>query len=240
MFTILDTQIEALSRQLRSDGLPQDVRVVYRGRNIVAAWRPNADTEEVNIKSFRVPALYNRLIYGHLRPSKAKRSYLYSKRLIELGFRTPKPYAYIEVHGRCRTLTRSYYISEQLPDSWREIRYIERRADFDRLVRALALWSAQLSRCGVLVKDFSPGNVLMRDDGAGSWEFALVDVNRMAFDIHDPYRLAERAGYLIDTEAGMKLWADTYAEALHLDPKLTRRATLGTYYRLQQKVIRRK
>lgn len=239
MFTILDSQIDSLCQTLRERGLPPDVRVIYRARNIVAAWRPNPDTEEVNIKSFKVPHIINRVVYGNIRKSKARRSYLYAKRLLELGFHTPRPYAYVELFGRGHTLERSYYVSEQLPDCWHETRSIERRPDFDRLVRALALWACQLARCGVLVKDFSPGNVLMRDDGAGEWEFALVDLNRMAFDVDDKYRLVERAGRLFDSEQGTRLFADIYAAELGLSQKRCRRLALSTYYKFKLKILRR-
>ena len=47
--------------------------------------------------SFNLPGCINSYVYTTLRKSKAERSYLNSKKLQQLGFRTPAIIAYAEV-----------------------------------------------------------------------------------------------------------------------------------------------
>ena len=51
---------------------------------------------KLNVKSFKVPMLINRIIYGTFRKSKARRSFEFAKRLITLGIKSPEPIAYYE------------------------------------------------------------------------------------------------------------------------------------------------
>ena len=113
-----DAWLLDLCGQLADHGLPSDIREVYRGRNLVAAYKPQTLDCEVNIKSFRRPNFIKSAIYGWLRPSKARRSYEYSLRLLALGVATPQPYAFIEDLSAIHTLRRSYYISRQLDSQW--------------------------------------------------------------------------------------------------------------------------
>ena len=46
---------------------------------------------EYVVKSYQVPILLNRLVYGFLRPSKAERSLLNAQRLIDMGVGSPLP-----------------------------------------------------------------------------------------------------------------------------------------------------
>jgi hypothetical protein len=50
----------------------------------------------INIKSFKVPNLINKIAYKYFRKSKARRSYEYAVRLLENGIGTPKPIAFFE------------------------------------------------------------------------------------------------------------------------------------------------
>ena len=47
------------------------------------------------VKSFAVPNLVNRLVYGVFRKSKAQRSYEYAEKLNSLGIKSPAPIASI-------------------------------------------------------------------------------------------------------------------------------------------------
>ena len=58
----------------------------------------NVTTQDLvlNIKSFKVPHLVNRIAYSFFRKSKANRSFEYANDLIKKGIKTPKPFAYFE------------------------------------------------------------------------------------------------------------------------------------------------
>src|SRR5690554_3820205 len=50
----------------------------------------------VNIKSFKIPNLVNKVAYRYVRKSKAERSFRYAQVLLEKGIGTPKPIAFSE------------------------------------------------------------------------------------------------------------------------------------------------
>ena len=50
----------------------------------------------INIKSFKVPNLINKIAYKYFRKSKARRSFEYATTLLEKGIGTPQPIAYFE------------------------------------------------------------------------------------------------------------------------------------------------
>ena len=235
-----DAWLLDLCSQLAYHGLPADIREVYRGRNLVAAYKPQTLDCEVNIKSVRRPGFIKSAIYGWLRPSKARRSYEYSLRLLELGVATPQPYAFIEDLSAIHTLRRSYYISMQLDSQWHEIRYMEERSDYPAMVEALGKWVAEVHSKGVLVKDLSPGNILFRLTAQGGYDFCLVDVNRMGFGCHNLRRQLYRAGWLMNSEASSADFARHYARAAGIDAAQAEQIVLDSYRRLQRRAARKK
>ena len=50
----------------------------------------------INVKSFKVPSFYNKVVYKFFRKSKARRSYEYANRLLKYGIGTPQPIAFAE------------------------------------------------------------------------------------------------------------------------------------------------
>jgi len=214
--------------------VPDGARIIYRGRNIVAAYTLPGGTE-VNIKAFRIPHIINRMAYGWWRGSKAARSYRNALRLRRIGIPTPEPYAYIEEHSPGRLLRRSYFVSEQLPAEYQEIRHADRRADFAQLVEALAGFIASLHRQGVWMKDLSPGNVMARrrtGDGTDGYDFALLDINRMDFGVGDLRPLVRSCGTLLDSERALTLFAGFYAAALGIDGAHTQDVILRRFRRV--------
>lgn len=245
--------LRGLCSTLISNGVPDGARIVYRGRNLVAAVTPHTTADEpdsvandgnapaeVNVKAFRRAGAVRGAVYGWLRPSKARRSYDYAQRLRSMGINTPEPYAAIELRDRASRLTDSYYLSEQLDSSWREIRYMEQRPDYLPMVKALAEWVAMIHNRGILVKDLSPGNILCRTTDRGGYEFALVDLNRMAFKNHDRRHQLYRAGWLMNSEASSVDFARHYALAARLDPEWAVDVVLRSYTALQARAQRKR
>ncbi len=213
--------IDILTGAIVQSGVPADARIIYRGRNFVAAC-PLLSGDEVNVKAFGIPHLINRMAYGWWRGSKAHRSFHNALRLRRLGLPTPEPYAYIEEYTPGRLLRRSYYVSEQLHPDYVEIRHVDRRPDFARLVEALADFIARLHRKGVWMKDLTPGNVMARripgaDGAPDTYTFSLIDINRMQFGVGDLRPLIRSCGTLLDSEAALTLFAGFYAAALGID-----------------------
>lgn len=137
--------------------------------------------ERYVVKSFKVPHLINRIVYRYFRDSKAKRSYENSLRLKALGVDTPDPAGYAEERS-VRGLGRSYFVSAYLPFDF-EIRALFADPRFprrDEILEAFVKFAWELHEKGVYHVDFSPGNILVKEEGKG-YRFYLVDVNRMRF-----------------------------------------------------------
>ena len=67
----------------------------------------------INIKSFKIPNIVNKIAYRYFRKSKARRSFEYATILLEKGIGTPQPIAFLE-NFNLVGLKDSYYASEHL------------------------------------------------------------------------------------------------------------------------------
>lgn len=72
----------------------QNFRVLQKARNEIRIVRYKG--MDLVLKSFKVPASFNRVAYSFLRDSKAKRSFMNAVALKSLGIGTPDPLGYIE------------------------------------------------------------------------------------------------------------------------------------------------
>lgn len=138
----------------------------------------------VNIKSFKIPNIINKVAYCYFRKSKARRSYEYATILLEKGIGTPQPLAFLE-NFNFIGLQDSYYVSEHLDAdlTYRELVEIPDYPDHDNILRQFTRFSFELHEKGIEFLDHSPGNTLIKKKEDGNYEFFLVDLNRMEF--HD-------------------------------------------------------
>jgi hypothetical protein len=136
----------------------------------------------VNVKSFKVPNLINRIVYKFVRKSKAERSFEYANRLIELGIGTPQPIAFAEKYTSLG-LGRSFYVCEHLKVdlTFRELVEIDNYPDYNNILRQFMQFCFLLHEKGIEFLDHSPGNTLIKKVGEGKYDFFLVDLNRMNF-----------------------------------------------------------
>ena len=152
--------------------------VIHAKRNEVRIFDVNGSA--LIVKRFKVPHLANRIIYTFFRKSKAQRSYQYALRFQQMEIETPQPVAYI--------------ITKQgglLHDSY----FINMKADFNRtmnefgeggvegrvhILYMFADFTASIHAKGILHKDYSPGNILFKEED-GKVSFCLVDINRLRF-----------------------------------------------------------
>ena len=135
----------------------------------------NVDTV---IKEFRSRGI-NRLKSLFL-PGKAFRAWQGGMSLKEKGIETPPPVAYLEKR-KGRFLDQSYFLTERI-SSAREIRYLFLELEPLDLRRLLVSLGKYLSLChekGVLHRDLSDGNILVKQDKPGEFRFYLLDTNRV-------------------------------------------------------------
>lgn len=163
---------------------------IYRGaRNTlyrVEAVDGGASSSQLCVKHFRRAKFPNSYIYGRFRSSKAFRSFEYAHRLLAAGFKTPRPIACCDIR-RGLKLTEGYYICEYL--DLPNMRDWGTHPDGDALVEAIAREMFKFHRAGILHRDFSPGNMLVRRNAPGDYDFYYVDLNRMNFGVHSTKKL---------------------------------------------------
>jgi tRNA A-37 threonylcarbamoyl transferase component Bud32 len=149
----------------------------YSARNQLKTYQ--VEGYDVIVKSFKKPHFFNRIVYTFFRRSKAKRSYEYALRLLEMGIPTPAPIACIEEKG-CGLISRSYYISIY-EKNWEHIRaYMLGEKKEEALIQQLAEFISDVHNKGVHFLDMTPGNILHKKED-GKFRFALIDINRMKF-----------------------------------------------------------
>lgn len=151
-------------------------------RNIIKIFDLNE--KKVNIKSFKKPNFYNKIIYKFIRKSKAQRSYNYANLLLKNKIGTPQPIAFIE-NFDLFGLKDSYYISEHLTTelTFRELVQVPNYPDHENILRQFTRFCFDLHEKGIEFLDHSPGNTLIEKSTNDKYNFYLVDLNRMKF--HD-------------------------------------------------------
>ncbi len=156
-------------------------QLLQEGRNLVFIYQ-NQSNQDVVVKFFKKPKLIKALIYGSFRKSKAYRSYLYASKLIELGVGTPKPLGFFE-EKKMGLLKMSYYCSQFIaPDyTFRDLTLDFNIPDFEKIIRKFTQFTFNLHEKGVEFCDHSPGNTLIKKNDQGTYDFFLVDLNRMNF-----------------------------------------------------------
>jgi len=154
----------------------QSTIILHQARNTIKII-PFASKNYV-VKSFKTPNILNRIVYTFFRNNKAKKSYEYS---LAIGSFTPEPIGYRECYS-FGLLTESYFVSQHFVYDF-TIREPLLDARFENqmdIFKAFARFTFDLHENGILHKDYSPGNILIKKEGDG-YIFKIVDVNRMEF-----------------------------------------------------------
>jgi len=173
------------------------------------------DGKTINVKSFKIPNIINQIVYRFFRKNKAQRSYEYANELLKLGILTPQPIAYFQF---CNPLLfkKSYYISEHLNYdlTYRELVEIPDFKNHEEILRAFTQFTFQLHEKGILFKDHSPGNTLIKIKEK-SYDFYLVDLNRMEFKELDFETRINNFARLTPKKEMVKVMANEYAKLIN-------------------------
>jgi hypothetical protein len=113
-------------------------------------------------------------------PSKAERAWRGAAALIERGLGTAAPVAWLTKNKR-GFVERSFFLSEGITGA-AEVRGLFRdlpAGELEPLLDALAGFLSAAHAQGILHRDLSDGNVLVRKRDAGGCEFFLLDTNRI-------------------------------------------------------------
>lgn len=174
-----------------ADALPATA-LLHNARNKI--YRCAALGGDVIIKRFGAGNPVKRLA-ARFTTGKAMRSFHAARHLLELGFHTPEPLAAIECRDG-RILVEAWYVCRIL-DTTLSVRDLVRDPSIaDRISRItqFGAFVARLHAAGVLHRDLTAGNVMVRQVADGSWEHHLIDLNRVRFG---PLGTAEAATNLL-------------------------------------------
>lgn len=151
----------------------------HNRRNAICLLRSEGQT--FCVKRYGVPHGLRRVIYSFFRSPKGLRAYRYPQVLLERGFETPRPVAYVEFRTPQHLLGETYFVSTYCPYQHRFYEFGDANAEEHReIIAAFARYAARLHEAGILHLDFSPGNILW-DKLEDDYHFSLVDTNRMRF-----------------------------------------------------------
>ncbi len=191
--------------------------LIYKGRNELRCFARGG--KEFVVKSFKTPFILNRIAYGLLRPSKAKRSFVYSEMLNRLGIGAPIPVGYLTVrHGLL--FTESYFISlrSECPYTYQHL-FDGAIPDAKDYFIAIGRAAGKMHEAGIYHKDFSRGNILIgRTEQGIRTEF--VDLNRISFKKNIDLQLGCKNFERLPANPEMIAWlAEGYAAQRGFDPK---------------------
>lgn len=158
-------------------------QLLFDGRNrirVIPFPLQEGKTVDIAVKEF-FPQGLNRLKTIFL-PSKAWKAWRGGVTLMEKGILTPVPVAYLERR-------KSFFVDEScyltvLVKEVEEIRQLFRRLSPEKLSAFLRALARHLRRChkeGVLHRDLSDGNILVKKDVQDGHVFFLIDTNRIRF-----------------------------------------------------------
>lgn len=113
-------------------------------------------------------------------PSRAANAWRGALALKQRGLETASPVAYFEKR-KAGFVERSFFLTEKI-DGAVEIRQLFRRlspAELDPLLSSLARHLSLCHQRGILHRDLSDGNILVKREEGGSFSFYLLDTNRI-------------------------------------------------------------
>ncbi|GEQ85844.1 hypothetical protein ULMS_13520 [Patiriisocius marinistellae] len=140
---------------------------------------------KLNIKKFKTPNFFQSLVYQFLRKSKAKRSFEYANILTKVGIKTPLPIAFLEQFRF--GLKESFYVSEHVEYDldFRVLNHSPNYPERDEILRQMATFTFKLHENNINFLDHSPGNTLIKKTENNTFNFYLIDLNRMRFELMD-------------------------------------------------------
>ncbi len=192
-----------------------------------------------NIKKFKTPNAFQSLVYQYLRKSKAKRSFLYAEILTEKDIKTPLPVGYMECFSG--GLKESYYICEHVDYDFdfRVLNHNPTWPNRSEILKQMAAFTFRLHEKEINFLDHSPGNTLILDNKDGTYDFYLIDLNRMRFEPMNFEKRMHNFRRLWLSKTMINIMAPAYA-SLYNKPEAETHALLTKYSRAFQKKVNSK
>ena len=193
-----------------------------------------------NTKQFKNPGWFNAFVYKYLRAGKAKRSYEYANYLIKSGLQTPTPVAYYEELNA--GLGESFYISVHLEYDFdfRDLIHNPGWPERELILRQMTAFTYKLHENQIVFQDHSPGNTLIKKESPGSYQFYLIDLNRMRFKKLSLKERLHNFRRLWLSKTMIRIMAKEYASLYGASPQLTEALLSESSRSFQRKKIKKK
>jgi len=193
----------------------ENYSTIHKARNELKVIQyNNIDTV---VKSFKVPNFINQIAYAYFRDSKAKKSYLNAIKLQSLGIHTPNPIGYIEFYENL-LFKESFFIAQKyeydftIREPLRDINFVNR----ENLLKQFVAFTFNLHQNNVYHKDYSAGNILVKQISKDNYEFSVVDINRMEFKAIDTALGLDNFAKLWLDDTNLELIATEYAKLANI------------------------
>lgn len=182
---------------------------IHQVRNTIK--KISFESQDFIVKSFGNSNLFNRIVYGIFRDSKAKRSFQNATNLLSSKIATAKPVAYCEIKN-FGIIKHSYFISLKVDFDYdfHDINF-ERKPACEKLFKQFADFTFQMHQAGFLHLDYTPGNILIKENNS-NFEFTIIDINRMKMGPVSWQVGASSLGKIYFKEPQMKIVSARYAE----------------------------
>lgn len=168
------------------------------------------------VKSYKIPNILNKVIYGSLRKSKAERAYEYAEYLLSREIGSPVPVAYI-TERKNGLFNRSYFISLLSDCPYNYYDLFDRKFEREQaILEAIAETTAKLHENNFLHHDYTGGNILF-DDTKTEIPVEIIDLNRMSFKKIGLTEGCKNFGKLQATEAMLEIMGSAYAKVRGYD-----------------------
>lgn len=154
--------------------------LIKKGRNELKTFK--VYNQVICVKSFLKITIANRIIYSFFRKSKAERSYLAAQKLLSLGIDTPTPIAFVETFNKCHFLKRHYYICKYQPPTLTLDNVINQdETEKNQILKQFSAFAIKLYNQGIIHRDFNATNIFINQNSNNTWQFGLIDLNRIRF-----------------------------------------------------------
>lgn len=166
------------------------------------------------VKAFKVPNLFNKIVYTFFRDTKAKKSYYNSLKIADF---VPRAVGYIEFK-KFGLLNDSYFVSEKFDYDFsiREVLLDEKFDNREAIFAEFSKFTFDLHEKCILHKDYSPGNILIKKED-NSYIFKIVDINRMEFKELDIDERLKNFSQLWANDNDLKIIIDAYLKFMTED-----------------------
>lgn len=214
--------------------------IVKGSRNTIKSFDYNG--EKVNVKFFKKPDFFKSIIYSFFRPSKAKRSFEYANYLLENGIKTPFPIAYYEEKNAFGLLKNSYYVSQHVDYDFtiRELIHNPLFPNRKIILEQFTQFTFLMHQAQVNFLDHSPGNTLIIDNKNGTYDFYLIDLNRMKFEELSLEKRMDNFKKMWLSKQMIQIVANKYAELYQKDEKLLHNLLLEKSNQFKRKINKKK